>query len=71
MARVEGKLAGQHWSILGARVRTITQRMRRDLGISLAQIAQGQGVSKSLVRRTLKIEDVETLAANALKDGWD
>ena len=71
MARAEGKLAGQRWSILGARVRTITQRMRKDLGISLAQIAQGQGVSESLVRRILKIEDVETLAANAFKDGWD
>ena len=45
--------------------------MRRDLGMSLAQIAQGQGVSESLVRRVLKVEDVEALSATAFKDGWD
>ena len=50
--------------------RTI-QRMRKDMGMSLAQIAQGQGVSESLVRRVLKIEDVEALPATAFKGGWD
>ena len=69
-ARAEGKLAGRRWSISRARMRTI-QRMRKDLGMSLAQIAQGQGVSESLVRRVLKVEDVEALPASAFKDGWD
>ena len=45
--------------------------MRRNLGMSLAQIAQGQGVTESLVRRVLKIEDVEALPATVFKDGWD
>ena len=35
-ARAEGKLAGKRWSISRARMRTI-QRMRKDLGMSLAQ----------------------------------
>ena len=39
-ARVEGKLAGRCWSISRTRMRTI-QRMRKDMGMSLAQIAQG------------------------------
>ena len=69
-ARAEGKLAGRRWSISLARMRTI-QRMRKDLGMSLAQIAQGQGVSESLVRRFLNIEDVEALPATGSKDGWD
>ena len=69
-ARAEGKLAGRRWSISRARMRTI-QRMRKDLGMSLAQIAQGQGVSESLVRRVLKVEDVEALPATAFKEGWD
>ena len=42
-----------------------------DLGMSLAQIALGQGVSESLVWRVLKVEDVEALPATAFKDGWD
>ena len=69
-ARAEGKLAGRCWSISRTRMRTI-QRMRKDMGMSLAQIAQGQGVSESLVRRVLKIEDVEALPATAFKGGWD
>ena len=69
-ARAEGKLAGRRWSISRTRMRTI-QRMRKDMGMSLAQIAQGQGVSESLVRRVLKIEDVEALPATAFKGGWD
>ena len=36
-----------------------------------AQIAQGQGVSESLVRRVLKIEGVEVLPVTELKEGWD
>ena len=47
------------------------QRMRNDLGMSLAPIAQDQGVSESLVRRVLKVEDVEALPATTFKDGWD
>ena len=39
--------------------------------MSLAAIAQGQGVSESLVRWVLKIEDVEALSATAFKGGWD
>ena len=39
-----------------------------DLGMSLAQIAQGQGVSESLVRHVLKIQDVEALPTTAFKD---
>ena len=39
-ARAEGKLAGRRWSISRRRMRTI-QRMRKDMGMSLAQIAQG------------------------------
>ena len=39
-ARVEGKIAGWRWSISRARMHTI-QRMRKDMGMSLAQIAQG------------------------------
>ena len=35
--------------------------------MSLAQIAQGQGVSELLVRRVLKIENVEALATTAFK----
>ena len=54
-------------SIARAPMHTI-QRMRKDLGMSLAQIAQGQGVSESLVRRVLMVEDVETIA---FKNGWD
>ena len=69
-ARPAGKLAGRRWSISRARMHTI-QRMRKDLGISLAQIAQGQGVSESLVRRVLKVEDVEELPATAFEDGRD
>ena len=69
-ARAEGKLAGRCWSISRARMRTI-QWMRKDMGMSLAQIAQAQGVSESLVRRVLKIEDVEALPATAFKGGWD
>ena len=45
--------------------------MRKGLGMSLAQIARGQGVSESLVRRVLKVEHVEVLPATALKDGLD
>ena len=70
MARAEGKLVGRRWSIFRARMHTI-QRKRKDLGRSLVQIAQGQGVSESLVRRVLKVEDVEALPATAFKDGWD
>ena len=69
-ARAEGKLAGPRWSISRARMHTI-QRMRKDLGMSLAQIAQGQGVPESLVRRVLKVEDVDALPATAFRDGWD
>ena len=69
-ARAEGKLVGRRWSISRARMRAI-HRMRKDLGMSLAQIAQGQGVSESLVRRVLKVEDVEALPATAFRDGWD
>ena len=69
-ARAEGKLVGRRWSISRARMRAI-HRMRKDLGMSLAQVAQGQGVSESLVRRVLKVEDVEALPATAFKDGWD
>ena len=54
-------------SIARAPMHTI-QRMRKDLGMSLAQIAQGQGVSESLVRRVLMVEDVEAIA---FKNGWD
>ncbi len=39
--------------------------------MSLAPIAQDQGVSESLVRRVLKVEDVEALPATTFKDGWD
>ena len=39
--------------------------------MSLVQIALGQGVSESLVRRVLKVGDVEALPATAFKDGWD
>ena len=39
-ARAEGKLAGRRWSISRTRMRTI-QLMRKDMGMSLAQIAQG------------------------------
>ena len=71
-ARADGKLAGRRWSISRTRMRMRTiQRMRKDMGMSLAQIAQGQGVSESLVRRGLKIEDVEALPATAFKGGWD
>ena len=38
-ARAEGKLAERCWSISRARMRTI-QRMRKDLGMSLGQIAK-------------------------------
>ena len=69
-ARAEGKLAGRRWIISLARMRTI-QRMRKDLGMSLAQIAQGQGMSESLVRLVLKVEDVDALPATAFKEGWD
>ena len=69
-ARAEGKLVGRRWSISRARMRAI-HRMRKDLGMSLAQVAQGQGVSESLVRRVLKVEDVEALSATAFKDGRD
>ena len=69
-ARAEGKLAGRCWSISRTRMRTI-QWMRKDMSMSLAQIAQAQGVSESLVRRVLKIEDVEALPATAFKGGWD
>ena len=69
-ARAEGKLAGPHWSISRARMHTI-HRMRRDLGMFLAPIAQGQGVPESLVRRVLKVEDADTLPATAFRDGWD
>ena len=69
-ARAEGKLAGRRWSISWAWMRAI-QRMRKDLGMSLAQISQGQGVSESLVRLVLKVEDVEALPATAFKDGQD
>ena len=69
-ARAEGKLAGRCWSISRARMRTI-HWMRKDPGMSLAQTAQGQGVSESLVRRVLKVEDVEALPATAFKEGWD
>ena len=69
-ARAEGKLAGRRWSISLARMRTI-QRMRKDLGMSLAQIAQGMGMSGSLVRLVLKVEDVDALPATAFKEGWD
>ena len=37
----------------------------------MAQIAQGQGLSESLVRRVLRIEDVEALPATAFKGRWD
>ena len=37
--------------------------------MSLSQTAEGQGVSESLRRRVLKIEDVEALPATSLKDG--
>ena len=46
-------------------------RMSKELGMSLAQIAQGQGASESPVRRVLKVEEVEALPATAFKDGWD
>ena len=36
--------------------------------MSLAQIAQGQGVSESLVRQVLKIQNVEALPTTAFKD---
>ena len=52
---------GRRWSMSRA-------RMRKDLGVSLAQIAQGNGVSESLVRRVLKVEDVEALPATAFKE---
>ena len=39
--------------------------------MSLAAIAQGQGVSESLVRRVLRIEDEEALPATAFMGGWD
>ena len=42
--------------------------MRKDLGPTLARIAQGQGVSESLVRRVLKVEDVEALAGECLQE---
>ena len=67
-AWAEGKLAGRRWSILRAWMRTI-QRMRKDLGMALAQIAQGQGVTGSLVRRVLKVEDVEALPTTAFRVG--
>ena len=35
--------------------------MRKDLGMFLAQTPRVQGVSKSLVRRVLKVEGVEML----------
>ena len=57
-------------SIARAPMHTI-QRMRKDLGMSLAQIAQGEGVPESLVRRVLKVDDVDALPATAFKDGWD
>ena len=69
-ARAEGNLAGRRWSLSRARMHT-RQRMRKDLGMSLAQIAQRQGVSQSLVRRVLGVEEVEALPASAFKDGWD
>ena len=37
-------------------------------GPTLAQISQGQGVSESLVRRVLKVEDVEALAGECLQE---
>ena len=37
----------------------------------LAQTHRVQGVPESLVRRVLKVEDVEALPATAFKDGWD
>ncbi len=69
-ARVEGKLTGRRWSISRARMHSI-QRMRRELGMSLAEIAQGQEVSESLVRRVLKVEDVDALPAHSFKRGQD
>ena len=37
------------------------QSMRKDMGMSLDQIAQGQGVSEALVRRVLKVDYVKAL----------
>ena len=42
--------------------------MRKNLGPTLAQIAQGQGVSESPVRLVLKVEDVEALAGEYLQE---
>ena len=42
--------------------------MRKDLGPTLAQIAQGRGESESLMRRALMVEDVEAIA---FKNGWE
>ena len=64
------RLPGERWNISRARIHTI-QRMIKDLGISSPQIAQGQGVSDSPVRRVLKIEDAQALQATACKDGWN
>ena len=69
-ARAEGKLVGRRWSISRARMRAIHQ-MRHELGQSLSQIAQGQGVSESVVRRVLRVSDVDALPAAAFRKGWD
>ena len=53
-AWAEGKLAGRRWNITRAWMHTI-QRIRKDLGMSLARSPRGQGVSESLVRRVLKV----------------
>ena len=37
-------------------------------GPTLAQVRQGQGVSESLVRRILKVEDVKALAGECLQE---
>ena len=69
-ARAEGKLTGRKWSVTRARMKAI-KRMRNELGMTLAQIAHGQGVSESLVRRVLRVEDVDALPATSFKVGYD
>lgn len=69
-ARAEGKLTGRKWSVTRARMKAI-KRMRNELGMTLAQISHGQGVSESLVRRVLRVEDVDALPATSFKVGYD
>ena len=69
-ARAEGKLTGRRWSISRARMHAI-RRMRNELGMTLSQIAVGQGVSESVVRRVLTVADVDALPSTAFKRGLD